>query len=46
MRNVCELIQIKLNNWIKVQLQGSVSAGFDASLDTAPVSQFGSILQL
>lgn len=46
MSNICKLIQIKLNKWIKVLLQGSVSAGFDASLDTAPDSLSGPILQL
>lgn len=46
MSNICELIQIKPNNWIKVQFQGSVLAGFDASLDTAPGSLSAPILQL
>lgn len=46
MSNICELIQIKPNNWIKVPLQGFVSAAFDAPLDTAPISLSGPILQL
>lgn len=46
MSNICKLTQIKLNKWIKVQLQSSVSADFDDSLDTAPDSLSGPILQL
>ena len=41
-----ELNQIKSYNRINILLQGSVSAGFDASLDTAPSSLSGPVLQL
>lgn len=46
MSNLFELISIKPFNRIKVLLQGSVSAGFDISLDTAPSSLSGPIVQL
>lgn len=46
LNNLFELTQIKSHNRIKVLLQGSVAAGFDASLDTAPSSLSGLVLQL
>lgn len=44
--NLFELTQMESYNRIKVLLQGSVSAGFDASVDTVPSSLSDPILQV
>lgn len=46
MNNLFELTQIKSHSRVEVLLQGSVSAGFDASLDAAPSSLSGPIVHL